>query len=85
MVPSYTYQLTTVAVLRGTMAFAAGGSPYLNMGAFPPCGIIVGTANGGFSWLQQARSRPHGLALWESPPPSPPPPSVPLLSSHPPV
>jgi len=53
IVPSYTYELTSVTVLRGTMAFAAGGSPYSNLAPVASNGIIIGTANGGFSWLQQ--------------------------------
>jgi len=57
VIPGYTYQLTSVAVLRGTMAFAVGGSPYPAISSSSTCpqnGVIVGTANGGFSWLQQS-------------------------------
>lgn len=54
IIPGYTYELNTVAVLRGTIAFAAGGSPLVAFNyAFGNNGVIVGTANGGFSWLQQ--------------------------------
>jgi len=61
IVPSYTYQLTSVAVLRGTLAYAAGGSPYSEFAQVPDNGIIVGTANGGFSWLQQPIAGPSGF------------------------
>jgi len=57
VIPQAYYQLNTVAVLRGTIAFAAGGNPFAHNGigalssfAF---GTIVATFNGGFTWSQQ--------------------------------
>jgi len=63
VIPGYTYELRAVSVLRGTLAFAAGGSPYFAYNAsLAPNGVIVGTANGGFSWLQQPINGPAGTA-----------------------
>jgi hypothetical protein len=60
----YFYALNTVAVLRGTIAFAAGGHPFGTQGQpsvtnaaavnyVNANGIIIATVNGGFSWIVQ--------------------------------
>ena len=59
----YFYALNTVAVLRGTIAFAAGGHPLGTQGQPSSVtnaadyvnanGIIIATVNGGFSWIVQ--------------------------------
>jgi len=57
VISNYNYELYSVAVLRGTLAFACGGNPaatVANSSAFlATSGIIIGTANGGFSWNMQ--------------------------------
>jgi len=54
VIMNYNYQLYAVKVLRGTIAFAAGGRiPGVTTNSN---GIILGTANGGFTWVQQAIS-----------------------------
>jgi len=57
VIPSCAYQLLSVFVLRGTMAYAAGGNLYSQNGIGAPAvygfGTIVATFNGGFTWSQQ--------------------------------
>jgi len=56
VISNYNYELYSVAVLRGTMAFAVGGNPAASFGSSPflaTSGIIIATANGGFSWNMQ--------------------------------
>ena len=58
--PSYFYSLTSVVVLRGTLAFAAGGNPFgttgtTATGGVAQNGVIIATFNGGFTWTAQAR------------------------------
>jgi len=61
VISGYTYTLYTVYVLRGTMAFAGGGSPYGYYNSLLPAnGIIIGTANGGFTWVAQPISMNSG-------------------------
>jgi len=56
-IPGAYYQLNAVAVLTGSMAFAAGGNPFAQDGIVAPSafafGTIIATSNGGFSWTQQ--------------------------------
>jgi len=57
VIPSCYYQLNTVYVLRGTIAYAAGGNPFSQnaIGALSnfSYGTIIATFNGGFTWSQQ--------------------------------
>jgi len=57
VIPQATYQLLSVFVLRGTIAYAAGGNLFSQNGigalAQYGFGTIVATFNGGFTWSQQ--------------------------------
>jgi hypothetical protein len=49
------YSLTSVAVLRGTIAFAGGNLPFASSSANVG-GLIIATFNGGFTWSLQTSS-----------------------------
>jgi len=44
------YSLFSVAVVKGTVAFAVGGNEYVNSGASSN-GCVLATSNGGYTWV----------------------------------